>query len=172
MSTPALTVKLFLAAALGFGAATLGQQLRSTPVSPAPHAVEQTPSEQSDEALAAEIRTVLARQDAAWNRGDIEGFMVGYWQSDDLRFASAGNIQRGYQATLDGYLARYPSKDAMGLLSFSDLEINILSQTHALVFGHWKLTRKHDTPSGLYTLHMQKRGGEWVIMSDHTSSAD
>ena len=119
-----------------------------------------------------EIRDMLARQDAAWNRGDIPAFMEDYWQSEDLRFASGGSIKRGYQATLDGYLERYPDKATMGTLSFTDLDIEMMSATDALVFGHWKLQREADAPGGLFTLHIRKIDGEWKIMSDHTSSAN
>lgn len=120
----------------------------------------------------AEIRNVLAVQDAAWNSGDIDGFMEHYIKSEDLRFASGGNINRGWQATIDGYKNRYPDKTAMGTLSFTDLEVDVLSPDDALVFGHWKLTRAADMPSGLFTLHMKRVGGQWVIVSDHTSSAE
>lgn len=117
-----------------------------------------------------EIRTVLAKQDAAWNRGDIPVFMEDYWKSEDLRFASGGKINRGYQATLDGYLTRYPDKATMGTLAFTDLEIQAMSATDALVFGRWELERAEDKPGGLFTLHMRKIDGRWKIMSDHTSS--
>jgi len=117
-----------------------------------------------------EIRSVLAEQDAAWNRGDIPAFMKDYWQSEDLRFASGGKVNRGYEATLNGYLTRYPDKAAMGQLSFTDLETQMMSATDALVFGRWELLRDTDKPGGLFTLHMRKIDGAWKIMSDHTSS--
>lgn len=117
-----------------------------------------------------EIRSVLAEQDAAWNRGDIPAFMKDYWQSENLRFASGGKVNRGYEVTLNGYLTRYPDKAAMGQLSFTDLEIQMMSATDALVFGRWELLRDADKPGGLFTLHMRKIDGAWKIMSDHTSS--
>ena len=121
-------------------------------------------------AMAAEITSVLSNQDAAWNGGDIDAFMQDYWKSEELRFASAGTINRGWQATLDSYIARYPDKATMGELSFSDLEIKILSHEYVQVFGHWKLVRENDTPGGLFTLLFQKIDGKWLIVSDHTSS--
>ena len=114
----------------------------------------------------------MARQSAAWNQGDIDGFMEDYLKDESLRFASGGNIRRGWQATLDRYKASYPDKATMGTLSFYDLEINVITEKDALVFGHWKLDRAKDTPNGLFTLHMRQVDGEWVIVSDHTSSAD
>ena len=117
------------------------------------------------------ITQTLKAQSAAWSAGDIDRFMQDYWQSDKLRFASGGTVQRGWQTTLDRYKARYPDRAAMGELSFTDLEIEILSPSHALVFGRWTLSREADAPTGLFTLHMRKEGERWVIVSDHTSSA-
>ena len=126
------------------------------------------------ENLEAEIVTLLTRQDAAWNRGDIPAFMQDYWKSEELRFASGGDVKRGYQATLDGYLSRYPDKAAMGHLEFTQLEITTIGLQDALVFGRWTLNRTQDnspeTLGGLFSLHMRKRNGAWKIMSDHTSS--
>ncbi|NNC37171.1 MAG: nuclear transport factor 2 family protein [Hyphomonadaceae bacterium] len=120
--------------------------------------------------IKADITNVLKTQDAAWNRGDIDAFMEDYWKSEELRFASAGNINRGWQATLDGYKTRYPDKATMGELSFTDLEIKVLSPKYAQVFGRWSLKREKDNPGGLFTLLFEKRGGKWLIVSDHTSS--
>ncbi len=118
-----------------------------------------------------EIRTVLNEQQAAWNAGDIEGFMESYWQSPNLRFASGGSVERGWQPTYERYLSRYPDKQAMGELVFSNLEIEVLDNRNALVFGHWQLNRDKDQPKGLFTLHFTNKNGRWVIISDHTSSA-
>lgn len=118
-----------------------------------------------------QIKETLARQDAAWNRGDIDGFMEDYIKDESLRFASGGNIRRGWQATIDRYKLSYPDKAAMGTLSFADLEISVITGSDALVFGRWKLDRAEDTPNGLFTLHMRQQDGKWVIVSDHTSSA-
>ncbi len=123
-------------------------------------------------AIEKDIRDTLARQDATWNRGDIDGFMQDYMKSEGLRFASGGKVNRGWQATIDGYKTRYPDKAAMGTLSFTDLEIEVFSEKDALVFGRWSLERKADRPNGLFTLNMQNQDGRWVIVSDHTSSAD
>ncbi len=124
------------------------------------------------QAIEKDIRETLARQDAAWNRGDIDGFMQDYMKSEGLRFASGAKVNRGWQATIDGYKTRYPDKAAMGVLSFTDLEIEVFSEKDALVFGRWSLEREADRPNGLFTLNMQNQDGRWVIVSDHTSSAD
>ncbi len=130
-----------------------------------------TPASKPDVlAITDEVTEMLHVQDTAWNAGDIDTFMEYYLKSEDLRFASGGNVQRGWRATLDGYKKRYPNTDAMGELSFTDLEIKVLSPEYAQVFGRWELTRKQDNPGGLFTLLVQKVDGKWVIISDHTSS--
>ncbi len=118
------------------------------------------------------IRAVLEAQAAAWNRGDIDGFMQGYWQSDALRFASGGTVAYGWRTTLDHYRERYPDQAAMGRLSFTGLDIEPLADDAALVFGHWSLKRAKDRPHGLFTLLLRKTADGWKVTRDHTSSAE
>ena len=121
---------------------------------------------------AAAITAMLEAQDEAWNRGDIPAFMDGYWKSPDLRFASGGNIARGWDATLQRYETRYDTPAKMGTLVTSDYEIDILSPDAAIAHGRWMLEVEGDNPSGLYTLVLRKIDGDWVIVSDTTTSAD
>ncbi|HUR59220.1 MAG TPA: nuclear transport factor 2 family protein [Opitutaceae bacterium] len=119
---------------------------------------------------ARDITALLTTQSAAWNRGDLEGFMAAYAKTDDLRFASGGNVTYGWQATLDRYRKNYPDKAAMGTLAFTELAISELAPDAALAFGRWQLTRAQDTPSGLFTLTLKKTAAGWRIIQDHTSS--
>jgi ketosteroid isomerase-like protein len=121
---------------------------------------------------APEVRALLEAQAAAWNRGDVEGYMQGYWNSPELRFASGGNVTRGFQPTLERYKARYADKAAMGTLTFSDLDIRPAGDDGALAFGAWRLAREKDSPHGLFTLFLRRTGEGWRIVHDHTSSAD
>lgn len=117
---------------------------------------------------AEEIRSVLSAQQAAWNDGEIEVFMEPYWQSADLSFSSGGRVTRGWDETLAGYRKRYPTRDAMGHLTFGELEITRLAADAALVLGRWQLER--DEPvGGTFTLVLRKNRGRWVIVHDHTS---
>lgn len=118
-----------------------------------------------------EITALLSAQSGAWNRGDIDGFMQGYAQTDELRFASGATVTLGWRATLERYKQRYPDKTAMGTLAFTDLEITGLAPDTALAFGRWKLTREKDAPHGLFTLTLKKTASGWRIVHDHTSSA-
>ena len=123
------------------------------------------------EAEEAAIRSVLLRQQEAWNAGDIDAFMEGYLNSDSLRFASGGSVERGYAATLERYHRVYPNRDAMGMLTFDIRDVRILSPQYAVVFGAYELEREHDRPSGLFTLLFEKRAEGWRAIHDHTSAA-
>lgn len=118
-----------------------------------------------------DILEVLMTQQNAWNDGDIEGYMRGYFKSDSLRFASGGNVSYGWETTLERYAAGYPDKNSMGQLIFSEIDISIISENSALVFGKWELVRVLDHPCGLFTLLLKKTPEGWRIVHDHTSSA-
>lgn len=107
-------------------------------------------------------------QAEAWNRGDVEGYMDGYWRSPSLTFSSRGNVTRGFDATLQRYRSAYPDKAAMGQLTFSDLEITSLCTHVALVLGRWKLEGEKPA-SGAFSLTMQLIDSQWLIVHDHTS---
>ena len=115
------------------------------------------------------IRRIMADQELAWNRGDLEGFMQGYWQSDSLRFIGSRGLTYGWQQTLDNYKKGYPDADAMGKLKFTILSVEPLSKRSAYVIGKWHLARKAGDLSGHYTLLWKKLKGKWVIVADHSS---
>jgi uncharacterized protein (TIGR02246 family) len=115
------------------------------------------------------IRAVLDAQMTAWNQGDINAFMDGYWKSDSTAFVDSSGILRGWQAVLDRYHKSYPNRQAMGTLTFSHLEITVLSPAAALVMGHWQLERELGKPGGVFTLVFRKFPEGWRIINDHTS---
>src|SRR5262245_28842993 len=99
------------------------------------------------------IQKVLDDQAIAWNKGDLRGFMAGYWQSDELSFFSGGTRTRGWQATLERYQKTYQGDGKeMGKLTFRELSIQVLSADHALVTGRWQLELKKGSAGGLFTL--------------------
>lgn len=122
-----------------------------------------------DEKTKALIRKVMDEQTAAWNRGDIDGFMQGYWNSPELKFVSGDDITKGWQPTLDRYKKNYDSRAKMGVLAFSGLEITVLSKDSAVVLGNWALQREKDNPKGKFTLIFRKFKDGWRIIHDHTS---
>jgi len=123
-------------------------------------------AQSKDEAV---IRKVLDDQTAAWNRGDIEGFMAGYWKSDKLEFVGGATVTRGWQATLDRYKKNYDSREKMGTLSFSDVEFTQISKDAAFIVMSWSLARAKDNPHGKSTLLFRKFKEGWRIVVDHSS---
>src|SRR3954462_4656661 len=117
----------------------------------------------------AEIRAVMAAQTAAWNRGDIDGFMDGYARLAETEFVSGDKITRGWQTVRDNYRKKYSSREKMGTLTFSDVKVALLSSDAAVVLGRWKLVRKSDKPHGVFTLIFNRTPVGWRIVHDHTS---
>lgn len=120
------------------------------------------------------ITEVLSRQESAWNNGDIHEFMTSYWNSDSLRFASGGTIRRGWNETMERYLATYPDTTTMGQLTFTLHDIQVLSPSSAMVFGGYALKRAEEIGdlNGLFTLILKKMDGQWIIVHDHTSAGN
>ncbi len=113
---------------------------------------------------------VLDDQRIAWNKGDIEGFMQGYWKSDSLVFVGKNAPIYGWQSTLDRYKKTYPGKAGMGELTFDIIQVKVLDDTNAFVLGGWGLKLENGTaPGGYFTLWFRKINGEWKIVCDHTS---
>ena len=119
----------------------------------------------------AAIRAVLDAQAVAWNRGDLETYMDGYARSSDTVFVSGDRVTRGWQTVFERYKKAYDSRDKMGVLTFSDVEITMLSKDAAIVLGRWRLRRRKDEPHGRFTLLFRKTNAGWKIVHDHTSSA-
>jgi len=119
----------------------------------------------------AQIRSVLHAQQNAWNHGDINGFMNGYARSASTVFISEDSIRRGWETVRARYTQKYSDRRKMGTLSFSDIEINLLSSDAAVVVGRWKLERAKDRPHGRFTLIFKRLPEGWRIVHDHTSAA-
>ena len=117
----------------------------------------------------AAITAVLAAQESAWNRGDVDSFLQGYWRSPELTFSGTGGIARGWDAVLARYKERYPDRSAMGKLEFSGLEIRFLGQDAALALGHWHLERQKGDVGGVFSLVFERFQEGWRIIHDHTS---
>jgi ketosteroid isomerase-like protein len=116
-----------------------------------------------------DIRKVLSNQTEAWNNGDLESFMHGYWKSDSLTFVGKDGITYGYQNTLNNYKKNYANKDQMGKLQFKLLHINKLSDEYYQVIGQWHLYRKIGDVSGHFTVIFKKIQNKWLMVSDHSS---
>lgn len=117
-----------------------------------------------------QIENILNDQVVAWNKGDIEGYMRGYWNSDETIFVSGGNVLAGYDSVLARYRRSYGTREKMGVLQFDDLNIRLISDRNAIATGRWQLNRKDDRPWGRFTLLLEKKPSGWRIVYDHTSS--
>ena len=117
----------------------------------------------------AEVAENMKKQEIAWNKADIEGFMAYYWKSDSLKFIGSKGITYGWQKTLDNYKMAYPGQEAMGILTFENNTIERLSTDKIFVIGKWRLKKKDSGTGGYYTLLWKKIKGKWVIVVDHTS---
>ena len=115
------------------------------------------------------LKSVMAMQEAAWNTGDIDAFMEGYWKSDSLLFIGGSGLTYGWQATYDRYKRVYPDRQAMGTLTFTILDIRALGSKHARLIGKFHLKREIGDLEGYFTLLWEKFEGKWLIISDHTS---
>ena len=116
-----------------------------------------------------EIKKVLDMQVKAWNEGNIEKFMEGYWNSDSLSFVGKSGITKGWKATLERYKKTYPDKATMGKLTFTILSKEKLGAENYLVIGKWHLLREKDEVGGHFSLIWKKIKNRWYIISDHTS---
>ena len=117
------------------------------------------------------ISAVLNSQQAAWNRGDVDAFLVGYWRSPELTFSGSNGVARGWEGVLARYKKSYPDKGAMGQLDFSELEFRFLGPDAALVLGRWHLKReKEEDVGGVFTLVWERFPDGWKIVHDHTST--
>ncbi len=126
---------------------------------------------QSPDAQKSAIRDLLSKQVDAWNRGDLEGFMAGYWKSPELSFYSGDKVTHGWGPTLQRYREKYQGEGKeMGKLDFFDLRVEPLGPDAAFVRGHWRLQMKNgQQPGGVFTLILRKFPEGWRIVHDHTS---
>ena len=115
------------------------------------------------------IRQLLDKQTAAWNKGDIDRFMDGYWENDSLMFIGKSGVTYGWTNTLNNYKRGYPDTAAMGKLRFELLSVKRLSDEYYFVVGKWSLQRSIGNVGGHYNLLFRKINGKWVIIADHSS---
>ncbi len=118
----------------------------------------------------AAITKILDTQQKAWNQGDVDAFLEGYWRSPELTFSGSSGIARGWDDVLARYKKNYPDRAAMGQLDFSNLEFRFLGADAALVLGHWHLTRAQGDVGGVFSLVWQRFPEGWRIIHDHTSA--
>jgi ketosteroid isomerase-like protein len=115
------------------------------------------------------VRRVLNEQTAAWNSGNVDAFMKGYWENDSLMFVGKSGVTYGWKNTLSNYKKNYPDTTAMGKLDFTIISVKRLSFQYFFIVGKWHLKRSIGDLGGHFTLLFKKIKGNWVIITDHTS---
>lgn len=123
----------------------------------------------AEDSMRVAVKAVLDLQVSAWNHGDVEEFMKGYWNSPELTFAGSAGITRGCQPVFHRYRQRYPDRQAMGQLDFSEIEVHPLGRDAVFVLGRWHLKRDAGELGGVFTLVFQQFPQGWQIIHDHTS---
>lgn len=114
----------------------------------------------------AEIKTVMRSQEIAWNNGDLEGFMSGYWKSDSLKFYGRNGLTKGWQNTLNNYKKGYPTKAETGTLKFVINDISVIENDSYWVLGEYHLTRDIGNANGVFMIIFKKINDKWKIVAD------
>jgi uncharacterized protein (TIGR02246 family) len=117
------------------------------------------------------IRNVFTLGCAAWNRGDLDGYLASYWDSDKTLWISSGSLQRGRKAIAEAYKTRFSTPEQMGKLTVLELEIDVLTATDAIAFGQWMLVIENKAAKGFFTVQLRKVGDNWLFVSDHSSTS-
>lgn len=112
------------------------------------------------------IRSILDQQQKAWSENDLEGFMEGYWESDELTYFSRGKITKGWNTTLANYERNYPTKDDTGKLIFEIANITQINKDAYYVMGSYFLTREVGDTNGTFMIIFKRINGEWKIIGD------
>jgi ketosteroid isomerase-like protein len=115
------------------------------------------------------IKSILTQQTIDWNKGNVDAFMLGYWNNDSVVFMGKNGPVYGYQNTLKNYKKSYPNAAAMGKLSFDIITVKKLSVNYYFVIGKYFLTRTIGNANGVFTLLFKKINREWKIIADHSS---
>ena len=115
------------------------------------------------------IKQILTIQQICWNNGDIDGFMLGYWNSVKFEFSWVNGTEYGWENALEKYKISYPTKESMGEFIFEILDVKLTSDTTAILDGEWELIRKNDNPNGSFTYIFKKIENNWLIISDYTT---
>ena len=123
-------------------------------------------AQQKDKAA---IKSLMDSQLLAWNKGNIDDFMTGYWHNDSLMFVGQSGVSYGWRSALNNYKKHYPDTTAMGKLTFKILQMKPLSPVYYFVVGKWDLQRSIGNTGGYFTLLFRKINGQWLIVVDHTS---
>jgi uncharacterized protein (TIGR02246 family) len=123
------------------------------------------------EKIESAIRSVFEEGCAAWNRGDLDGYLASYWDSEKTLWISSGSLTRGKTAIAAAYKRRFSTGGPMGKLSVAELEIDVLTPNDAMALGRWILDLEGTTSQGFFTVLLRKVEGAWLFVCDHASAS-
>ena len=118
------------------------------------------------------IRKVFEDGCTAWNRGDLGGYLAGYWDSDEIVWISSGSRARGKKAIAAAYKARFSTPRQMGRLTIDELQIDVLTTADAIASGRWILAVDNNTVKGFFTVRLRWIDGAWLFVYDHSSTEE
>jgi uncharacterized protein (TIGR02246 family) len=116
------------------------------------------------------IRRVFEDGCAAWNRGDLDGYLASYWDSNKTRWVSGGSLIRGKNAIATAYKARFSTSRPMGKLTVDELEIEVLTRMDVIAFGRWMLLIDNQASKGFFTVQLRNIEDTWLFVADHSST--
>ena len=111
------------------------------------------------------VKIILAQQ-AAWNKGDLDGYLSRYKDAPDTQ-AVLANLVRGIDNIRAAYRQNFPNKDSMGEIEDSDIEVKVLGDDYALATGKYHLNRpkKSGGPvEGSFMELFEKTPAGWQII--------
>lgn len=120
----------------------------------------------SEDAEKQEILAIMKAQEKAWSNNDLEGFMQGYWKSNDLKFYGSNGITFGWDKTLANYKKGYPTKEHSGTLKFKVNDISKINEGAYFVMGEYHLLRTVGNANGVFMIIFKKINNEWKIIAD------
>ena len=123
----------------------------------------------SKQAISLEVRKAFDAWGEAWNNGDIDGYLEGYFDSPETRVTYNTKVIRGKQVLVDMNKSHFASPEAMGKLSTTHFEVEPIGEMDAVVFGKMKREGGASPVDAVFTAHVRKIEGEWRIISEHGS---
>lgn len=118
-----------------------------------------------------EIEAIMIAQTDEWNKGNVDGFMLGYWNSPELKFITSRGVTLGYDSMANGYKRNYNTPEKMGNLTFTNLIYTTLDADNQIVHcsGRWNVSSATEKQqSGIFSLIFRKIDNQWKIIIDHT----
>ena len=115
------------------------------------------------------IRAVISAEQIAWNNGDIDAFMEGFWKSDSLQFISARGLSRGWEATRENYIKGFPERSSMGTVSYQILSLTPLAPNIFILTSRYEITQEIGKREGIFTAIFRKVNGKWLAVHYHAS---